>query len=231
MIAAMRQSLSVADPAPQIAKPRYTLGEEIAHAVTHGLGIVAAIVGLTVLVAFAALRGDRFHVIGAAVFGTTMVLLYTASTLYHAIPNIGAKKVLRILDHASIYLLIAGTYTPFALVSLRGAGGLVFLAVIWGLALLGIVVESIALERAKWVSLALYVGMGWSCLTVGSTLMRTVPAPGMALLLAGGIAYTLGIAFYLFRRLRYHHAIWHLFVVAGSVFHWFAVYFGVVPRP
>ena len=210
---------------------RYSLGEEIAHSVTHGVGILLAITGLTVLVAFAALRGDRWHVVGSAVFGATLVLLYTASTLYHSIPGFRAKKVLQILDHSAIYLLIAGTYTPFALVNLRGSWGWTLLGTLWGLAVLGIVLAAVAPNRFRLLSLILYVAMGWSAVVVAGPMLENIGTGGIALLVAGGLAYTLGIAFYLMHRLPYHHMIWHLMVVAGSVLHYFAVLFYVIPRP
>lgn len=211
--------------------PHFSLGEEIAHAVTHGVGIVLSIVGLTVLVAFAALRGDRWHVVGCAIFGATLVLLYTASTLYHAIPNPPARKVLRILDHAAIYLLIAGTYTPFALVNLRGKWGWSLLATLWILAVLGIVVASTALDRFQALSLVLYLGMGWSAVAVAGPMLENVGTGGVVLLVSGGLAYTFGVVFYLLRRMPYHHFVWHLMVVAGSVLHFFAVLFYVIPPP
>lgn len=213
------------------SKPRYTLGEEIAHAVSHGFGIVLSIAGLTVLVAFAARFGGARHIVGSAVFGTTLVLLYTASTLYHSIPIPRAKRILRILDHSAIYLLIAGTYTPFTLILLAGdPRGVLLLTVLWVLAVAGIVVTATAMERSRWISLALYVGMGWSCVIVARPLIDALQTGGLVLLVSGGLAYTFGIVFYLLRRMPYHHMIWHLFVLAGSVFHYFAVLFYLIPN-
>ena len=213
------------------SNPNYSLGEQIAHSVTHGVGVLLAIAGLTVLVAFAALHGDRWHVISCAIFGATLVLLYTASTLYHSIPGVRAKRVLQILDHSAIYLLIAGTYTPFGLVNLRGEWGVTLLAVLWGLAALGIVISAVSLDRFRLLSLSLYVVMGWSAVVVARPMLENIDTGGIVLLLAGGLAYTFGIVFYLMRRLPYHHMIWHLMVVAGSVLHFFAVLFYVIPRP
>lgn len=211
--------------------PRYSTGEEIAHSVTHGVGIVLAIAALTVLVAFAALRGDSWHVVGSAIFGTTLVLLYTASTLYHSIPGVRAKRVLQVVDHAAIYLLIAGTYTPFALVNLRGPWGWTLLGVLWGLAACGIVLAAVARERLRWISMVLYLGMGWSAVLVAGPMLESIAPGGILLLLSGGVAYTLGVGFYLAHRLPYHHMIWHVMVVLGSVLHFFAVLFYVIPVP
>ncbi len=216
-------------PARDHERP-YSLGEEIAHSVTHGVGIVLSIAGLVVLVAFAALRGGARLVVGCAIFGACLVLLYTASTVYHAIPQARAKRVLRILDHSAIYLLIAGTYTPFALVTLRGVAGWSLLVVLWVLAAGGIVAKAVFPGRGRGIALGLYLGMGWSALLVIRPLFGALAPGGRWLLVAGGAAYTLGVVFYLWRRLRYHHMVWHLFVLAGSFCHYFAVLFYVVPR-
>ena len=216
--------------------PRFSLGEEIAHAVSHGIGVVLAIVGLAVLVATASLHGDRVDVATSAVYGTTLILLYLASTLYHSIPPLvlpRAKRVLRVLDHTSIYLLIAGTYTPWTLGPLRGPWGFSLFAVVWTAAILGIVAKTMAFQRGhpgKALSMVLYVGMGWCVLAALGPLRRSVEAGGVALLVAGGVAYTAGVVFYNWKRLRYHHFVWHLFVMAGSILHFFAVLFYVLPR-
>ncbi len=213
------------------ATPIYTLGEEIAHSVTHGIGILLSIGGLAVLVAFAALRGDAWHIVGCSIFGTTLVLAYTASTVYHAIPGTfqRAKKVLRVLDHAAIYLLIAGTYTPFTLVNLRGPWGWTLFGVVWGMAVAGIIFKATLIGRLRVLSVALYVVMGWLVLIAARPLGQSVALGGLVLLIAGGVVYTLGVAFYAWVRLPYHHAIWHGFVLAGSTLHFFAVLFYVVP--
>jgi len=214
------------------AIPIYTLGEEIAHSVTHGIGILLSIAGLAVLVAFAALRGDAWHIVGCSIFGATLVLAYTASTVYHAIPGTfqRAKKVLRVLDHAAIYLLIAGTYTPFTLVNLRGPWGWTLFGVVWGMAVAGIVFKATLIGRLRVLSVAFYVVMGWLVLIAARPLGRAVGLGGLVLLIAGGVVYTLGVAFYAWKRLPYHHAIWHGFVLAGSTLHFFAVLFYVVPQ-
>ncbi|MEO8505674.1 MAG: hemolysin III family protein [Acidobacteriota bacterium] len=214
--------------APRIPS-EYGFGEELAHSVTHGIGIVLSIVGLAVLVSLALARGQALHVATCAVYGTTLILLYLASTLYHSISLPRAKRVLRVLDHCAIYLLIAGTYTPFALVSLHGARGWVLFAVVWALAIAGMAFKSVATGRARIFSVVLYLLLGWCALSVLSPLSRAIPAKGMALLFAGGASYTLGVVFYAWKRLPYHHAIWHLFVLAGSIFHFFAVLVSVIP--
>lgn len=208
---------------------RYTLREEIANSVTHGLGAVLSIVGLVVLTTLAIRYGDAWHIVSCAIFGSTLILLYTASTLYHSIPHPGAKKILRIIDHCAIFLLIAGTYTPFTLVNLRGPWGWSLFGAIWGLALLGIILELSPWRRYRLLSVLLYVGMGWAVVVATKPLLASVAPQGMLLLLAGGLAYTSGIAFYVWRGLPHHHAIWHLFVLAGSVMHFFAVLFYVLP--
>jgi len=212
----------------------YTLGEEVAHAITHGLGVVLAIVGLTVMVARAALYGNAWHIVGAAIFGSTLVLMYTASTLYHGIPAAqlpNAKKVLRIVDHSSIYLLIAGTYTPFTLVTLNGAVGWTLFGTVWGLALVGVVFKIFATGRFERLSLAIYLGMGWCIVGAIKPLVRTLDTGGLVLLVAGGLAYTGGVAFYALDHRRFFHAVWHGFVLAGSVLQYFAVLFYVIPGP
>ncbi|MGH9360345.1 MAG: PAQR family membrane homeostasis protein TrhA, partial [Thermoanaerobaculia bacterium] len=178
--------------------------------------------------ALASRHGTVRHVVGCAVFGTTLILLYTASTLYHSIPLGRAKAVLRVLDHSAIYLLIAGTYTPFALVSLHGPVGWWLLAAIWAAALTGIVLRAACPRVPSAIFIVLYLVMGWAVLAVLEPLLSAVPPRGFVLLLLGGVAYTAGIGFYLWRALPYHHAVWHGFVLAGSVLHFFAILFAVV---
>jgi hemolysin III len=212
----------------------YTAGEEVAHALTHGLGVVLAIAGLCVMVARATLYGNAWHIVVAAIFGTTLVLMYTASTLYHSIPGEqlpNTKKILRIVDHSSIYLLIAGSYTPFTLVTLSGLWGWSLFALTWGLALAGVTFKLFATGRFEKLSLAIYLGMGWCVLLAIKPLVRTLEPGGLVLLIAGGLAYSGGVGFYVWERLRYHHAIWHAFVLAGSLLQYFAVLFYVIPGP
>jgi hemolysin III len=190
---------------------------------------VLSLGGLVVLVVTASLRGDAWHIAGCAVFGATLVLLYAASTLYHGIPSLRAKRVLRQLDHAAVYLLIAGTYTPFTLVNLRGSWGWTLLALVWGLAILGIALQVAVPRRARRASVPLYLAMGWLIVIAVEPLIRSVHSGGLVLLVLGGLAYTLGVVFYAWRRLPYNHAVWHVFVLAGSACHFSCVLGYVIP--
>ncbi|MBW2494370.1 MAG: hemolysin III family protein [Deltaproteobacteria bacterium] len=208
-------------------EPLYSLSEEAVHALTHGLGLVASVGGMVVLVAAACLRGDVWHVVGGSVFGATLVLLYATSTLYHGLRSPRAKRIFQRLDHTAIFLLIAGTYTPFTLVSLRGSWGWTLLAIVWGLAALGIILEIAA--RTRRASVALHLAMGWLIVIVAEPLARSLHPDGLLLLALGGMAYTLGVVFYAWRRLPYNHAIWHLFVMTGSACHFACVLGYVIP--
>jgi hemolysin III len=207
----------------------YTSGEEIASSVTHGIGVALAVAGLAVIVVYSALRGSAWHIVSTAIYGTTLVLLYLASTLYHAVQRPGAKRFLKLLDHMGIYLLIAGTYTPFTLVTLRGAWGWAIFGVIWGLAVVGISLEAMWLHRPKWLSAVVFIAMGWIIILAIGPLVARLPREGLVLLLAGGAAYTVGTVFYVWKSVRYMHAVWHLWVLAGSVCHFFAILRNVVP--
>jgi hemolysin III len=213
------------------AVPRYAFGDELASSVVHGIGILLSIAGLATLVAYAAMVGDARAVIASAVFGTTLILLYTASTLYHAIPGELAKRVLRTFDHIAIFLLIAGTYTPFTLVALPGAWGWSLFGAIWTLAIAGSALELGVLKRYRRFAVLLYVAMGWIGLIAFKPLSAHLETGGMALLIAGGVAYTAGVPFYLARRMPYHHTVWHFFVLVGSVLHYLAVLLYVIPDP
>ena len=208
---------------------RYSPGEEIANSITHGIGILLAIAALCVLTVFAGRYGNVWHVVSVSVYGTTLILLYTASTLYHSIQNHSVKGIFQILDHSAIYLLIAGTYTPFTLVNLRGPWGWWLFGVVWGIAILGIVFQLFPARRRKAVSMGLYIGMGWVIIVAIKPLIQSVETGGIALLVSGGLAYTAGILFYAWKKMKFHHAVWHIFVLAGSVLHFFAVLFYVVP--
>lgn len=209
----------------------YSLGEEIAHGVTHGIGALLAIAGLAVLTARAAVYGDVWAVVSVSIFGAALVLMYAASTLFHSIPHPNTKRVFRVLDHCLIYVLIAGTYTPFTLVTLRGPWGWSLFSAVWGLAIVGIVFKIFTTGRFEKLSLAVYLVMGWCVLTAIKPLMAALPAPGLWLLLGGGLSYSIGTLFYRWESQRYHHAIWHLFVLGGSALHYFAVLFYVLPKP
>jgi len=197
--------------------------EEIANSISHGLGLVLALVAVPVLVLSAMRAGDVRFLIGVSVFGATMVLLYLASTLYHSVTHEAAKHWFRLFDHTAIFLLIAGSYTPFALGVLRGPWGWSMLAAVWTLAIVGITLKIIARTRHSRISIVLYVLMGWLAVVATKPILELIPLPGILLILAGGIAYTGGLAFFAAHRIRYNHFIWHLFVIAGTVCHFFAV--------
>jgi len=197
--------------------------EEVANSVTHGLGLLASLVGASILVSLSLERGEAWHVVSAVVYGATLVALYAASTLYHAFKGTQARNVLRVLDHCAIYLLIAGTYTPVTLVSMRGGWGWTLFGLAWGLAAVGIVFKVLATGRFAVLSTVAYVLMGWLCI-VAAKPMFVLLSPGALILLgAGGVLYTTGIVFYNSKRVPYSHAVWHLFVVAGSVCHYLAI--------
>ena len=201
-----------------------SLGEEIANSVSHGVGLLAAVAAVPFLVVAAVERGEAAGIVGASIFATTMVLLYLASTLYHALPANRAKGVFRVLDHAAIYLLIAGTYTPFTLGVLRGAWGWTLFGLVWGLALAGVVVKAVGGVQHLRVSTGFYLVMGWLFLIAAKPLWLRLPSWGLFWLVAGGMAYTVGVAFFRAERVRYAHFVWHLFVLAGTACHFIAVF-------
>jgi hemolysin III len=200
-----------------------SLGEEIANSVSHGLGLLAALAAFPVLVVVAQRSGDAAAIVGAGVFATTMVLLYLTSTLFHALPRCRAKRVFQILDHSAIYLLIAGTYTPFTLGLLRGAWGWTLFGLVWSMAIVGTVVKALGGVRYTRVSTWVYLAMGWLVLIAAKPAWALIPKWGIVWLFAGGIAYTAGAAFFAAERIRYFHFVWHLFVVAGTACHFVAV--------
>ena len=198
--------------------------EEFVNALTHGVGVAAAVAVTALLVAFAALRDGAYTIVAVSVFGATLIALYLSSTLYHAARRPALKARLKVLDHASIYLLIAGTYTPFTLVTLRGGWGWSLFGVIWGLAATGVVFKLLWTGRFPRLSTAVYIGMGWLVIIAIVPLVHALTAPTLALLFAGGLAYTAGTLFYHSRRIPYAHAVWHLFVLAGSLLHVLAIW-------
>jgi hemolysin III len=207
----------------------YSPREELANRLTHGLGAAFSVAGLVLMVVFSARHGDVWQVVSTAIFGTTLILLYCSSTLYHSFQEERHRLLMRKFDHAAIFLLIAGTYTPFLLVTLRGPWGWSLFGVIWGLAVVGVTLKFWHAGRFNVVSTLIYIGMGWLVMVALKPLMAALPAGGLRLLFAGGLCYTGGAAFYLWHRLPYNHAIWHLFVLAGSGCHWAAVFFYVLP--
>jgi len=206
-----------------------TLGEEIANSITHGVGMLVSIAVMPLLIIAAARTHDAWRVVSVSVYATTLILLYTASTLYHALPVGRAKAVFQRLDHAAIYLLIAGTYTPFVLVPLRGGWGWALFGVVWGLGIAGVVLKSTLGPRLPALSTAMYLGMGWMAVIGAGVLIKHVPAPGLAWLAAGGLLYSGGVAFYVWERPRFTHALWHVCVLGGSGAHLAAVYWYVLP--
>ncbi len=203
----------------------YTVGEEIANSLTHGLGTGLSIAALTLMVVFAAYSADPWRIVGVTIFGVSMVLLYLASTLYHAFPQPSVKRVLRVFDHCAIYLLIAGTYTPFLLVNMRGPWGWTLLVILWATAILGCAFKAFHTGRWDKTATLLYIVMGWTIVIALKPAVESVPVGAIVLMLLGGLAYTSGVGFYLWQRLPYHHAIWHVFVLGGSIFHFLAIFF------
>jgi hemolysin III len=206
-----------------------SLAEEIANSLTHGAGLVASLIGLPVLVIAAAAHGDAAQIVGCSVFAVSLIALYSASTLYHALPLSRAKEIFRVLDHAAVYVLIAGTYTPFTLGVLRGAWGWTLLGVVWSLAALGIVLKVLLGFRYPRASALLCVVMGWLAVAAIQPMVTRVPAAGLVWLLSGGLLYTGGITFYARAHQRYSHVVWHLFVLAGSCCHFVAVLWYAAP--
>src|SRR6476659_1960442 len=197
--------------------------EEVANSISHGLGLLLAIASVPILILAAMKAGSAHSIVGVSVFGGTMVLLYLASTLYHSLTHEAAKQLFRLFDHTAIFLLIAGTYTPFSLGVLRGPWGWSLLAAVWTLAIVGITLKIRKRTRHSPIGIVLYVIMGWLAIVAVKPILMLIPVPGILLILAGGIAYTGGLAFFAAQRIRYNHFIWHLFVIAGTTCHFFAV--------
>jgi len=208
---------------------KLTLKEELINSITHGLGALLGIGGTVMAIIWAALYGNVYGVVSASIYGATLIILYTMSTLYHAFTNQTAKKVFRVFDHCSIFLLIAGTYTPFTLVTLNGPLGWTLFGIIWGLTVLGITLNAVGLERFKVFSMICYIAMGWLIIIAAKPVVTALGFRPMLLLLLGGIFYTVGAVFYAMKRIRYMHGVWHLFVLTGSVLHYFCILFYVLP--
>lgn len=211
-----------------VVKP-YSVAEEIANSLSHGAGVLFGIVALLLLVLKSVQMDDTLRVVAFSIYGASIIALFLASTLYHAIPMPRAKAVLKLVDHCAIYLLIAGTYTPFLLLTLGDVFGAVLMVVIWSLAVGGIIFKIFFLHRFHNLSLALYLGMGWLAVVASYELLTNLPRAGIALLLGGGILYSLGTIFYSVKRIPFNHAIWHVFVLAACICHFLAVYFYVLP--
>jgi hemolysin III len=213
----------------EIADRRYSVAEEVANSLTHAFGLMLAVAGLVLLIVETR-RGDAREIVSCLLYGVTLVLVYATSVLYHGVSHEASKRWLRTLDHVAIFLLIAGTYTPFVLIALRGAWGWSLFGIVWTLAAIGTVFELTGLHRLRGVMIALYVGMGWVGIVAIRPLMAALPMPGLLLVLGGGVSYTLGVGFYVWRSLRFHHAVWHLFVIGGSVLQFLSVLWYVVPK-
>jgi len=202
---------------------RLTIGEEIANSISHGIGLLLALLATPILVVAALRYGNAWNAVGVSVFAASMITLYLASTLYHAITHDRAKRIFRMFDHSAIFLLIAGTYTPFSLGILRGPWGWTLLGLIWTLAAIGLTMKAVFGSRFNRLSVVLYLIMGWLVVIAAPQVLRVMPLSGLAWLMAGGIAYTAGVGFYAAHRVRYAHFAWHLFVIAGTTCHFFAV--------
>ncbi len=213
----------------QTKSKMYTLSEELISAISHGIGTLLSITGLVIAIIVSALHGNAYCVVSSCIFGTSLIMLYSMSTLYHSITNEKAKKVFRVLDHCSIFLLIAGTYTPFTLVSLNGQIGWTLFGVIWALAIFSTIFNSISLEKFKKINIACCLIMGWIIVFAIKPLLAVVPVNGIILLVAGGVTYSVGAILYAMKKYKYMHSIWHLFVLAASILHYFAILLYVLP--
>lgn len=208
----------------------YSESEELVNRLTHGIGAVASIIGVIALITLASRQHDTYRVVSACIYGGAMIAFYFLSTAYHSVRRPCLRYLFRILDHASIYLMIAGSYTPFALVTMRGPWGWSLFGTVWGLGTLGAVMKIFTTHRLRFIGPILYIALGWIVVIALKPLSAALPANGLLLLFTGGVAYTVGVIFFLWDRLPYNHAIWHLFVLTGSACHYFAIYFYVIPQ-
>ena len=209
----------------KIPIPKYTLGEELISAISHGVGAALGVVALCMCVAKSTAVGDGYAQVSSWIFGISMIILYSMSCIYHALKPNNAKRVMRVFDHCTIFLLIAGTYTPFTLISLRGNVGWTLFGIIWGTAIIGIILNAIDMEKFKTISMICYLAMGWAIVFTFKPLCAAVAQAGIKLLVAGGIAYTVGAVVYgIGSKVKYMHSIWHFFVLAGTILHFFAIY-------
>jgi hemolysin III len=208
---------------------KQTFKEEIANSATHGFGVILSVTALVVLVTLAAIKGNVWHVVSFSIYGATLIALYLSSALYHGLFSSRIKRIFQLADHSAIFLLIAGTYTPFTLVSIRGPWGWTLFGLIWGFAITGIVLTAFFLDRFRLPFTLLYLGMGWLAIIAFKPLLAAIPLEGILWIIGGGAFYSLGVIFYLWTKLRYSHAVWHLFVLAGSICHFFGILFHVLP--
>lgn len=211
------------------AKYVQTLEEEVANAITHGIGAAMSIAGLTLLVVFAAMHKDAWHVVAVSIYGATLVFLYMASTLYHSFQFTPVKRIFHVLDHIGIFFLIAGTYTPFLLIKMRDTPGWILLIALWTLAIIGAVIKAFFTDRYTKISALVYILMGWAVIFRFDAFVRTIDTVEMYLVIAGGLSYTIGVIPFLWYKIPYNHAIWHLFVIGGSVCHFIAIFRYLLP--
>ena len=208
--------------------PKYTLGEEIFNSISHGVGVGLSIAALVLLIVFGSLKGGGYPLAAGLVYGISLIILYSMSMVYHIVQNKKGKAVMRIFDHCSIFVLIAGTYTPYLLITLNKALGWTMFGIIWGMAIMGIIMNSINLEKFKKFSLACYIVMGWAIIFTIKPIINNIPPMGVMLLVLGGIIYTVGVIFYIMKKYKYMHSVWHLFVLGGSVCHYLSILLYVV---
>ncbi len=208
--------------------PLYTGGEEIFNSVSHGIGVLLSIAALVLLIVFAVIRSNGYGLASAIVYGISLIIMYSMSMVYHIVQNEKAKSVLRIFDHCSIFILISGTYTPYLLLCMENAKRWTFFGVIWGITILGIILNAVNLEKFRKISLTLYILMGWAIVFSIRDIIINVELPGVVLLIAGGVVYTAGVIFYVLKKYRYMHSVWHLFVLGGSICHYFSILLYVI---
>lgn len=213
----------------KIIIPKYTLGEEITNAIVHGVGALLSIAALVLCVVYSAIHNNPYAIVSSSIYGSTLIILYTISCLYHSLKVNNAKRIFRIIDHCSIYLLIAGTYTPYTLVTLNGPIGWITFGIIWGSAIIGIVLNAVALDKFKKFSMILYLAMGWMIIFSFKNLVANIARPGLYFLLGGGIIYTIGAIFYgLGKNKKYMHSVFHIFVLIASILQFFSIFFYVI---
>lgn len=213
----------------KIIIPKYTLGEEITNAIIHGVGSLLGVAALVLCVIFSAIHGNVYAIVSSAIYGSTLIVLYTISCLYHSLKINNVKRIFRIIDHCSIYLLIAGTYTPYTLVTLNGTIGWITFGIIWGSAVIGIILNAINLDKFKKISMILYIAMGWMIIFTFKPLVENLARPGLYLLLSGGITYTIGAIFYgIGKKHKYMHSVFHAFVLIASILQFFSIFFYVI---
>ncbi|MCA0986708.1 PAQR family membrane homeostasis protein TrhA [Guptibacillus algicola] len=214
---------------PFMTTHTFTVGEERANYITHGVGALISLAALVILIVFASLQGTAWHIISFTLFGATMLLLYTASTLVHSFPPGRAKDFFEFLDHSAIYFFIAGTYTPFLFIVIQGWLGWTLFGTVWGLAIAGTVFKAFFVKKFLFISTIVYVVMGWLIVLAWDPLLQNLHPNGLTLLIIGGLLYTVGAVFYVWRAFKYHHAVWHVFVIGGTITHFFCVLFYVLP--